>query len=111
MQRWRDVNDRMCRLGQGHAEYHRKYAGMNQASFGELLETGGFDGLSVLELPCAEWNCCEWLQFSDQTRVVHVKSRLRRAVFLGGDIPMNLVPIADLWHRLERDALAAEVRP
>lgn len=114
MQRWQTVNDAMCREGTDHATYHRKYAGMNQSSFGCLLETHGFDGLSVLELPCQEWNCCEWLGFTHATRVLHVKSRLRRAVFRAAPathpVHGNLSKLVDLWNRLEREAVAQEAQ-
>lgn len=108
--RWQSVDDAMCREGTRHAEFHRKYAGMNQASFGFQLEQGGFSGLELEKLPCQEWNCCEWLNFAPNTRVVHVKSRLRRTVFNShaAHYP-NLIPIAHRWHALERAAQVSEV--
>lgn len=115
IRQWQQVNLGMCREGTKHAEYHKRYAGMNQSSFGCLLEEGGLSGLNVRQLSCQEWNCCEWLGFDRAiTRVVHVKSRLRRAVF--GSAPAthptqgSLGGIVDLWHALERDALAMEAK-
>lgn len=114
MQRWQMVNDLMCREGTDHAAYHRKYAGMNQSSFGCLLETGAFDGIQVAELSCQEWNCCEWGGFKDNTRVLHIKSRLRRAVFQCAPPTHpqygDLRPLVDLWYRLEGDVDAIERR-
>lgn len=115
MLRWQHIDYEMCKLGKRHGEFHRKYAGMNQSSFGCMLEEGGFDGLKVISLPCQEWNCCEWLGFDPNiTRIVHVKSRLRRAVF--GSAPPghptqgNLGPLVVLWHDLEQRATAPTVR-
>lgn len=106
MATWQQVNRLMCQEGTDHAEFHRKYAGMNQASFGALLDRGQLSDLSVAQLPCQEWNCCEWLNFRENTRVVHVKSRLRRAVF--GMVPKEVLPphlfgLVTLWHQLEAE--------
>lgn len=107
IRRWQVVNDAMCREGTDHAVWHKKYAGMNQASFGSLIEGDGFVGLSVRQLPCQEWNCCEWSNFAENTRVLHVKSRLRRAVF-GSAPPQygrgDLSPLVREWHALEAAA-------
>lgn len=112
IRRWQHTNDAMCRLGTKHAQYHRKYAGMNQASFGCLLDEGGFAGLVVRALPCQEWNCCEWGNFSSNTRVVHVKSRLRRAVFASASSSFDraLLPLVAQWRELEHSAVAHGTR-
>lgn len=125
MRAWRDDNDRMMTDRIHHEHWRRKYAGINQASFGCLLESGrgcpcagcqaraqappSFDGLAVVKLSCHEWNCCEWAAFrASRARVLHIKSKLRRAVF-GAQTPTPVTaPLATLWHRLEAEALAAE---
>ena len=65
---------------------------------------GDLAALQVRQLPCQEWNCCEWALFAENTRIVHVKSALRRVVFgmrteegHGG----KLASLARLWHELE----------
>ena len=63
-----------------HEPYQRKYGGMNQASLGYLIDRGDFN---LAALPCGVWNCedTNWATFGEHTRIVHVKSALRLAVF------------------------------
>jgi len=87
--------------------FRRFYGGQNQASFGALLERGAFRDLSVLRLPCVEWNCEEtgWSRFKEgETRVVHVKAALRAHVF-GLRSYEHTRDLANYWRRLEREAL------
>lgn len=107
IRQWRDLDAEMMVNGQRHGPWHRKYMGMNQASFGCLLEEGGFAGLHLHQLRCQEWNLCEWADYSPTTRVIHVKSRLRRAVF-GSGVHAELAPLVTVWHEIERRMLAAE---
>ncbi len=111
MRAWRAVNDEMMREPKRHTPYHVKYAGMNQASFGCLLEEGGLAALQVIKVPCAEWNCCEWQEFSDTTRILHVKSRLRRVMFSPVAVPGDLERPVAIWRRLEAEIHAPVRRP
>ena len=107
---WRAINREMMENGRRHQPYHQKYAGMNQASFGALLEEGGLADLEVLPLECQEWNCCEWDLYTPETRIVHVKSRLRRAVFSSPGHDPVLAPLAAYWHQLEAQLGGREAR-
>lgn len=78
---WLDVNERMFTNRVFHEPYRRKYAGMNQAAFGYLLENP-VAGVNLIKLPCAIWNSCseDWRFVDGFTKVVHVKSVLRKVV-------------------------------
>ena len=109
LRRWRAENRRMLDDRAHHLVWRRKYAGINQASFGLMLEDGGFADLDVKALPCQEWNCVEWSELAQNTRIVHYKSALRRATFGMIALP-SLRPLVADWHALERAALQAEAR-
>lgn len=125
MELWRAENARMVTDQIHHEHWRRKYAGINQASFGALIEAGrgcqcegcltrtgappSFEGLSVVKLSCHEWNCCEWGAFrASRCRVLHIKSRLRRAVFGVNPAPPSLTRLVRLWHELEQQALQGD---
>lgn len=109
---WRAINDEFLSNAVRHQQWWPQYQGINQSAFGCLLETGDH-GCDVLGLPCLEWNCenSEWANFTPKiTRIVHVKSKLRRALF---DIPnprdgQSHRVLVDLWRSLEADALAPQ---
>ena len=104
VERWWATNLRFLRDPAAHRPWHLKYAGMNQAAFGKVLETAR-DGCRLLALPCREWNACSpELYERGLTRVLHIKSRLRRATF-GTEPPRpNMSILIKLWHSLERRA-------
>lgn len=104
--RWVTEQLKMLRDQAFHVQYRHKYGGIHQAALGYLFERGDAKHLNVLKLPCAEWNCedATWRQFSaDRTRIVHVKSGLRSAVFGRGPCHAHLQPMVNLWRRLERE--------
>lgn len=118
MERWRQVNAAMYGDEVFHMEWKVKYGGLNQASFGCLLETWDH-GLNLLTLPCTEWNCEDsaWGEFDPAfTRILHVKSGLRRLIFDGDVGPPqepwwtneDLMPLARYWLALEEEATQAE---
>jgi hypothetical protein len=118
MRRWRRENAAMYADVSYHMQWKEKYGGMTQASLGRILEDGNH-GLNLLTLPCAEWNCEDsvWGTFDPaSTRVVHVKSGLRRLIFQGDvGAPQHpwwtnddLAPLARRWHALEQEARRAE---
>lgn len=82
--RWLAANLALLEQPRGHLAWRQRYGGLNQATFGQLLEEGGLDALRLHTLPCAEWNCEEsgWPSFDPgKTRILHVKGALRRDVF------------------------------
>jgi hypothetical protein len=94
-----------------HVRWRQRYGGINQGSLASLLAENTH-GLAIQELPCLEWNCEDsaWAAFDpDVTRIVHVKSALRRAIFqtIRPSRPdKTLVPLIERWRALEAHALA-----
>lgn len=76
---WHDINLKMFRDSKFHNPWRKKYAGMNQASFGYIWETGGYTA-ALKEFPCMVWDSCreDWPYIDDSTMIIHVKSELRR---------------------------------
>lgn len=110
---WLDWNMRLFQDAKLHALYWQRYAGMNQAALGALLENGGYDLAQLLELPCEQWNCESetWDTFNPAAppRIVHVKGGLRRGVMdprtHGAAIAQTARrQLAAEWTRLEREA-------
>lgn len=106
---WRDINDKMYHNTKLHNPYRHKYAGMNQAAFGYVLEHGGA-GAALRKFPCHEWNACkeDWPAVDGTTRVLHVKSDLRRMI-IGGvrtELCGKNIRAVRIWRDLEQQALA-----
>ncbi len=105
MTAWLDVNERMYKDRVFHAPYRQKYAGMNQAAFGYLLENP-LENVTMEQLPCSVWNSCseDWRWIDSVTKNVHVKSYLRKLV-LGIGVsrkPANAYSkIIEIWRRIE----------
>jgi hypothetical protein len=111
--RWRDVNARFLRNKLEHKNWRLKYAGINQASFGCLLEKG--TGLSkVTKLRCSEWNLCEWERHDPAAaRILHIKSSLRVRLFtqaLRGSAGRHSKWIIAAWEAEEKEMLAWQKR-
>jgi hypothetical protein len=112
MAMWRAINDAFLGDVRQHQAWWPQYQGINQSAFGCLMETGGHE-CHVIGLRCLEWNCenSEWASFDPQTtRIVHVKSKLRRALFnipnpRDGVVSARLVA---MWRGLEAQAMRAQ---
>jgi hypothetical protein len=65
-----------------HQPWRDRYGGMNQAAMGYILEKKTFSA-RIKKFPCTTWNSCkpEWQFINDETKIVHIKSDVRRAVF------------------------------
>lgn len=110
IRKWWEMNVEFYENEPKHRPWRQKYAGINQASFGYMLEEVDH-GCRLLTLPCAEWNLCQWDLYDPAvTRIVHVKSSLRRATFNSHPAPRFRQPtqsLISMWKRLEKEALAA----
>lgn len=113
---WQVENARLLDAPAEHQRWRSRYGGCNQAALGAMLESGMIDrlGLQMLKIPCAEWNCedSSWTRFDpERTRIVHIKSALRRAVFGIGPNTSRLRPLVGIWRQLEREVLGPEAPP
>lgn len=82
--KWIDINTRMMSSLSFHHQWKRKYAGINQASFGFLLESN--PTANIKDYDCAKYNACDtvnWLNDLDKTHILHIKSELRNACLRG----------------------------
>lgn len=115
MAAWVETNALLLRDQGVHRAWRVRYGGMNQAALGYLLERRPPPAARLLTLPCATWNCedATWPLFDPKrTRILHIKSALRRAIFgLAAARPHTLKPLMTLWQRAEQDARAAEGLP
>ena len=85
---WSRINNKMYANPEMHTPYRDKYAGMNQAAFGYIMEKKEYTA-KLKEFPCKIWNACDddWRDISTETRVMHIKSGLRRQVLASHEIP------------------------
>jgi len=111
MRLWLERDREFMRNDAAHRPWRKLYGGMNQASLGSLLETGSAltSWLNVAALPCLEWNCEDtcWDRFDPAvTKIVHVKSALRMAVFNLAS-SAHVARLTRAWKDLDRAATAA----
>lgn len=107
--RWFAMNQRFLVNANDHRAWRTKYAGINQASFGYMLERERDPALALARLTCHEWNSenTTWAKFDPNvTRIVHLKSGLRRALF-GAAAKREHTRLIAIWRALEAEAIAA----
>jgi hypothetical protein len=107
--RWFAMNQRFLANANEHRHWRTKYAGINQAAFGYMLERERDPAVTIAKLTCHEWNAenTAWAKFDPNvTRIVHLKSGLRRALF-GMPARPEHKRLITLWHALEAQANAA----
>lgn len=107
---WLDTNEAFLANGAKHQSYRLRYGGINQASLGYMLRNHyaneSSESLSILHLQCQEWNCENetWKNFNDTTRILHIKSGLRKGC-LTGDIPPvgkhKIEPLVEIWRQYD----------
>lgn len=109
---WTEQNRRMLLHKVIHRQYRSRFGGINQASFGRVLETQAALAVNLLGIPCSEWNCEDsaWSMFDPaDTRIVHVKSALRRAIFDSSKEDMakpGVARLVEMWRGLEAETVA-----
>lgn len=79
VQRWIDEKLKVMNNTEKYKELILKHGGMNQASLSLAIDELK-DKVKIIELPCQEWNATqsEWEKVDKNTRVVHIKSNLRK---------------------------------
>lgn len=90
-----------------HQKYRSKYGGMNQASYGYMMDH--HPPGKIIELPCEMWNQVEWwARNHPNPAVIHIKSQLRAAVFSKrptAGIRHTMQKAVKAWRTLETDML------
>lgn len=98
--RWYEVNCIMLANKNVHHKFHEKYGGINQASFGYMLEAEPREHPALLKpFPTKTHNAvdCDWHLINEKTVFVHYKSALRRAVLHGSSGFTRMQKAIDLW--------------
>lgn len=96
----RDMNRRMHNDPEFHAEYRRKYQGINQSALGALLESGQ----NWHKLPMSVWNLCEpWPKKIEAPKILHCKARLMQDCLIG-DLDGRNARWVKLWKKYEKIA-------
>jgi alpha-N-acetylglucosamine transferase len=100
--KWVMTNNEMLTNPILHKAYYRKYNGINQASFGYMLERYKSD-LKIISLPCAKYNACDvvdWKRIDSETHILHAKSQLRLAC-LQNIVPKGYENAVKAWKQYE----------
>ncbi len=77
------INNSMLKNFEFHKKWQEKYAGINQAAFGFMLEHQSCINVDIKSFPCAIYNACgEDLPVDENiTKIIHIKGKLRQAIF------------------------------
>jgi hypothetical protein len=83
-----------------HGKWRQKYAGLNQASFGYLLETNVGD-VNFMPLPTVIYNAVDtdWHAITSETCFVHIKSQLRKRVLKMEPPTDSMRPAMIAWYQ------------
>lgn len=101
IKKWiRNTHLLMCKF-ERNLQYILRQGGIDQAGLFMTLEKNPDMDINIIELPCQEWNATqsEWKYVDEKTRVIHVKSMLREAVFdRMEEIPGYFLPLVKQFH-------------
>jgi hypothetical protein len=111
-QRWYDVS---LKFDATDENYWRmilgKYKGATQSTLAHVIGSREYEDV-IGEIPCQVWNLAEteFDQFDKNTRIVHIKSRLRDRILNGVEIITSdkkeaIYKLSDLWHRYETEMI------
>jgi hypothetical protein len=109
MEMWNAADDKMYANGAFHQQWRTKYSGINQAAFGYMIERAQH-GAKLRAFPCREWNACggtDWCNLSS-TRILHVKSDLRRMVIENVSLdrcPVRYHQAVKVWRSMRAEAI------
>lgn len=107
---WYQATKYFKRTHEGLMLARKKYGACDQAGLAFLLDSKRFDA-RILALPCQEWNCedSEWGRYGQNTRIVHIKGSLRKAIFnqpISQGRKSSVLPLARRWKEFEHEACA-----
>lgn len=98
---WKQINDKMYKDYSFHKPWRDRYAGMNQAAFGCLLETGNH-GAKIHKYKTLEWNAvdCDYSSINNKTVFIHYKSKLRKMVLREIAVKQGYEKVVKLWNEM-----------
>lgn len=104
--KWGEIDHRMYKEDKAlHTRYRLKYAGMNQASLGWMMEN--YKGVKIKFFDCREWNWCRdkwpWPSHGEPgPRILHIKSRTRKNVMMPSSLSLVEIPMrhsVQVWRK------------
>jgi hypothetical protein len=109
MKLWKSINRQMYQDRIFHMIWREKYAGMNQAALGYILEKEKFDA-KVIQIPCSKYNLCDddWQNVNNDSIFVHIKGKLRQFLLKNYNVnamPDNIKKVAKIWKDIENENL------
>jgi len=108
MRHFRIINDKMYNDRKFHERWRKKYAGMNQAAFGYLLEHPKEYTAKLFGVECNTYNVCNesWHNVgkNQNIRIVHIKSALRKMCVTGSCTMPNCKKAVEIWNQLYKNA-------
>jgi len=101
---WLRVNVKMFKDPAFHQRYRKKWAGMNQAAFGYMLEQKR-EIANIKKFYTKEFNAvdCDWPTVDNKTVFLHCKSKLRKMVLHEKPINKAYKKCYDLWHKYNKE--------
>ena len=98
------VNNKMLHDKKFHEIWRHRYAGMNQAAFGYMLQryTGQ---IKLHKYKTIEFNAvdCDWPHINNKTVFVHCKSKLRKKILGEQRGRQEYNGVAGIWHKLYKE--------
>jgi hypothetical protein len=101
-EKWVLTNNEMLVNQALHRHWYARYKGMNQASFGYMMERYKTD-LKIIPVPCSKYNACDrsdWININHDTHILHVKSELRVAC-LRDSVPKQYRKAYEIWKQYD----------
>jgi hypothetical protein len=98
IKRWIEITHNIYR--DFHLGVVDHWGGIDQKSLADTIAE--FPDINIRYLDCQEWNCCqgEWRDRDEKTKVIHIKSGLRKLCLSRDGIPgkhLWLKPLVDQW--------------
>jgi hypothetical protein len=95
-----ETNNHMFNDKEFHEKYRVKYAGINQAALGYMLELNTTSA-KLKALPCAVWNACgeDWSGINDTTRIIHLNGQARKSIFGGNPAEHETLKPYQIWNK------------
>lgn len=103
-QDWVDADMRLFQNRAEHLKWKAKYAGMNQASLGCLMETKYVDSNVITKLPCSKYNLVEPWWRPDEACFIHIKAHAGHHIFSNCKTKnQSVITVKDMWLKLEEE--------
>lgn len=107
--RWIRYTNNLMNDFTNYEDFCWSHGGIDQASLALTIEKN--NECKILELPCEIWNSTqsEWALYNEETKVVHIKSKLRSLLFNRDrnaeieDKYKYLIPLMEKWKGFSRN--------